>query len=338
MRAFILSISLWILSVTTGCTGKQTTPSKTVVVYASEDQVFSEPLLRDFEASTGIKVNTVFDTEEAKSTGVMNRLLAEKGNPQADVYWANEPIRAEILKQQGISGPYLSPQAAGIPSIFKDPQGHWTGFSARARLLVVRKDLKEKPQSVLAYTDSRFKGQGVIANPLFGTTTAEVAALFTIWGDARGEAFMNSMRSNGVRISTSNGESADFVASGEAQFSLVDSDDGFNRLKQGKPIEIVFPDQEQGGVGCMIVPNALLLIRGGPNQENGRKLIDFLLSPESERKLAFSDAAQIPLHSGVETPTNVPRIESLKTMTLDYAQVARKMQEIQPFLEKWEQK
>ena len=338
MRALILSFSLLVASMTAGCAGKHATPSKTVVAYVSEDQVFSEPLLRDFETSTGIKVNAVFDTEEAKSTGVMNRLLAERGNPQADVYWANEPIRAEILKQQGISAPYLSPQAAEIPSGFKDPQGHWTGFSARARLMVVRKDMKEKPQSVLAYTDARFKRQGVIANPLFGTTTAEIAALFTIWGDTRGQAFMNAMRDNRVRISTSNGESADFVASGEAQFSLVDSDDGFNRLKQGKPIEIIYPDQEEGGIGCMIVPNALLLIRGGPNQENAKKLIDFLLSPESERKLAFSNAAQIPLHSGVETPAGVPHIENLKTMALNYAEVARKMQEIQPFLERWVQK
>ncbi len=338
MRTLILSVSLLALSVMVSCAGKKSATGKTVVVYASEDQVFSEPLLKDFEASTGIKVNSVFDTEEAKSTGVMNRLLAERNNPQADVYWANEPIRAEILKQQGITAPYLSPQAEGIPSVFRDPEGHWTGFSARARLMVARRDMKEKPQSVLAYADAHFKGQGVIANPLFGTTTAEIAALFTIWGDTRAEAFMNSMRDNGVRISTSNGESADFVAAGEAQFSLVDSDDGFNRIRQGKPIEIVFPDQEQGGFGCMIVPNALLMIRGGPNQENARKLIDFLLSPESERKLAFSDANQIPLRSGVATPAGVPHIESLKTMALNYAQVARKMQEIQPFLEKWAQR
>src|SRR5262245_46340108 len=62
--------------------------SKTVVVYVSEDQVFSEPILKDFERDTGITVKSVFDTEEAKSTGVMNRLMAEKDNPQADVYWA----------------------------------------------------------------------------------------------------------------------------------------------------------------------------------------------------------------------------------------------------------
>src|SRR5678815_1263182 len=80
--------------------------SKTVVVYVSEDQVFSEPILKDFEKETGIQVKPVFDTEESKSTGVMNRLLAEKNNPQADVYWANEPVRADVLRQQGLSTPF----------------------------------------------------------------------------------------------------------------------------------------------------------------------------------------------------------------------------------------
>ena len=89
--------------------------------YVSEDQVFSEPILKDFERDTGITVKSVFDTEESKSTGVTNRLIAEKDNPQADVYWANEPVRAEALKQRGVSTPYVSPSAEGIADQFKDP-------------------------------------------------------------------------------------------------------------------------------------------------------------------------------------------------------------------------
>src|SRR5215471_15820986 len=91
-----------------GCSNRQSV----VTVYVSEDQVFSEPILKDFERDTGVKVNAVFDTEEAKSTGVMNRLLAEKGNPQADVYWANEPVRADVLRQQEISTPYVAGAAS----------------------------------------------------------------------------------------------------------------------------------------------------------------------------------------------------------------------------------
>jgi iron(III) transport system substrate-binding protein len=102
-----------------------------VTVYVSEDQVFSEPILKDFEREAGIKVNAVFDTEEAKSTGVMNRLLAEKTNPQADVYWANEPVRADVLRQQGMAASFKPANASTIPDQFKEPAGYWTGFSAR---------------------------------------------------------------------------------------------------------------------------------------------------------------------------------------------------------------
>src|SRR4029079_1764488 len=74
------------------------TQGPTVVVYVSHDQVFSEPILKDFENETSIKVRAVYDTEETKSTGVMNRLIAEKDNPQADVNWANRPGRGEGLR------------------------------------------------------------------------------------------------------------------------------------------------------------------------------------------------------------------------------------------------
>jgi iron(III) transport system substrate-binding protein len=317
-----------------GCS-PATTPTKSVVVYVSEDQVFSEPVLKAFEKATGIVVKAAYDTEEAKSTGAMNRLVAEASNPQADVYWANEPVRAEILRQRGISAPYQSPAAAGIPDGLKDPAGHWTGFSARARVFVVHKTAKDKPRSVRAYVDPRWKGRAVIANPLFGTTTDQMAALFVLWGDDASRQFLEGMKANAVRVSTSNGESADLVASGEMDFALVDSDDAFSRVKDGKPIEMVIPDQGAGEAGVLIVPNAVVLIKNGPHPAEARQLVDFLLSKESERMLAFADCAQIPLHTGVDTPAQVPRIETLKVMKADFAHVASKAQQIQPLLKAW---
>ncbi len=324
-----------ILLLAVGLNSCRSASSKAVVVYVSEDQVFSEPILKDFERETGIAVKPVFDTEESKSTGVMNRLIAEKDNPQADVYWANEPVRADALKQRGVSTPYVSPSAEGIPDQFKDPDNYWTGFSARARLLLVNARSPIKPASVTAYTEPSARGRAAIANPLFGTTTDYVAALFTIWGDERAKTFMDEMKKNGVKTTTSNGESADFVAAGQVDFSLVDSDDAVNRKKQGKPVEIVYPDQEPNGLGVLILPNAVVLIKGGPHPENGKKLIDYLLSKSTERKLAFADCAQIPLHAGVDTPPEVRRIEDIKPMRVGYADLARKMEEIQPFLKEW---
>jgi iron(III) transport system substrate-binding protein len=309
--------------------------NNTVVVYVSEDQVFSEPILKDFERDTGISVRAVYDTEETKSAGVVNRLISEKAHPQADVYWANEPIRADLLRQQGIAAAYRSPHAAGIPEQFRDPNGYWTGFSARVRMLIVHKGSRANPTSVLDYTDARFRGQLIIANPLFGTTTAHIAALFLVWGDEKAKGFLNAMRRNEVRLAASNGDSADQVAAGASPFALVDSDDVYSRQKQGQPIEGSYPDQRDEDLGCFIVPNAVLLIEGGPHRQAGKALIDYLLSPATERKLAYSDAAQIPLHAGVDAPAGVPALHMLKAMQVDYAAVAAKMQAIQPLLAEW---
>jgi len=324
----IAGVVIWRLTKTPG-------NARVVVVYVSEDQVFSEPILMDFEKETGIKVKAVYDTEEAKSTGAMNRLIAEKDNPRADVYWANEPIRAEVLKQKGISATYVSPNAKDIPAVFKDPDGYWTGFSARARILIVNKSVKDRPKTILAYTDPRWEGKSVIANPLFGTTTSEIAALFTIWGNEQAREFMAEMKRNRVAIATSNGESADFVAAKQYDFSLVDSDDAVNRMRQGQPVTMVYPDQGESGIGCFIVPNAAVLIKGAPRPEAAGRLINYLLSRETERKLAFADCAQIPLHPGVQTPPELKPIKDIKVMRVNYAEVARKMVEIQPFLKSW---
>src|SRR6266498_1208332 len=190
-KAIGVVVTLALIPILTSC---RATSPRTVVVYVSEDQVFSEPILKDFERETGITVKPVFDTEESKSTGVMNRLIAEKNNAQADVYWANEPVRAEVLKQRGVSTPYESASAEGIADQFKDPDHYWTGFSARARLLLVNSRSTIKPAGEMVYNDPSAKGRAAIANPLFGTTTDYVAALFTMWGDERGRTFMNEMK------------------------------------------------------------------------------------------------------------------------------------------------
>ena len=333
--------ALWIVLVLVGAAGvalwhlHPSSATPTVVVYVSHDQVFSEPILRDFERETGIKVRAVYDTEETKSAGAMNRLIAEKNNPQADVYWANEPIRAEVLRQRNIAAPYVSPSAEGIPATFRDPIGYWTGFAARARVLIVRPDVSPRPTSVFSYTDPRWRGKTVIANPLFGTTTAEIAALFVILGDDRAKALMQGLHDNAVELSPSNGDSADLVARGQFAFSLVDSDDAVNRMRQHQPVAMVFPDQGADGIGCFIVPNAAVLIAGSPHPDAGKKLIDFLLSKETERKLAASDAAQIPLHPGVSAPPELQSIESIKVMNVNNAEIAAKLQAIQPFLKTW---
>lgn len=149
----------------TGC-GR---PSGEVVVcYTSTDQVFAEPILKAFEQETGVRVRAKYDTEETKTTGLVNLIQAEKSNPQADVFWSSETGRAIALKAAGCLAPYRSPNAEGIPDPFKDPEGYWTGFSARARVILYNTNLvrDNPPSSVMDLLKPEWKGKAAFANPL----------------------------------------------------------------------------------------------------------------------------------------------------------------------------
>lgn len=313
-----------------GCKSK-----KEVVIYTSVDQVFSEPIFRAFEKETGITVRAVFDTEETKSTGVLNRLIAESQRPQADVFWSNDPVRPFLLVKRGLVEPYISPAAAGLPAGVRAADGTWTGFAARARILLVNKSkvpADAMPRSVRDLTNPRWRGQVAIANPLFGTTTMHMAALFAAWGEEQARKFMEDLKANNVRIASSNGEVKRLVVAGEVVFGLTDTDDANEALREGAPIEVVYPDQD--GIGTLVMPTTVVLLRGGPHPETARRLIDYLLSAEVEGKMADT-AAHMPLRPVVPTPANVRRVSDIRSMNVDYSRVAAEMERIQPWLRQW---
>jgi hypothetical protein len=201
---------------------------KTVTVYVSTDRVFSEPILKTFEQRTGVRVNAVYDTEETKSTGLANRLFAEKENPQADVFWSNEPVRTLVLKERDALAPYQSPSAADIPTTFKDPSAMWTGFSARVRVIAYNTKIvpeADAPKSVLELADPRWKGQVAIADPRFGSTSFHVAALYVALGDQKADDFFRRLKANGVKIVSGNSVVRDMVVKGEVKVGLTDTDD-----------------------------------------------------------------------------------------------------------------
>ncbi len=166
---------------------------------------------RQFERETGIVVKLISDTEKAKSSGLLNRLLEEGGRPQCDVFLSEDPVRSAVLKKRGLSTPYQSPAAQGLPPEFSDPDHHWTGMSARVRVLLV--NMKHPlfknvpmPTSVYDLADPRYKGQACIGNPLFGTTTLHCLAIFQQLGEAKARELFEKMLENEVHVVQSDGD------------------------------------------------------------------------------------------------------------------------------------
>ena len=306
------------------CGKKETSDHKgEVVVYTSVDDIFARPIAEKFQKETGIEVKLVTDTEETKSTGLLNRLIAEKPRPRADVFWSGDPVRAALLKSKGVSAAYDSPAAKGMPTQFNDPDSHWQTLSARARVILYNKNLIPKgsePKSLDDFISPRWKGKACIANPLFGTTSMHAAALFELWGEKKAKVFFENMTANGVVMLSSNGEVKRRVAAGDFAFGLTDTDDASVAIKEGKPVGIIYPDSES--IGTLIIPNATVFIKNGPNPDNAKRFIDYLLSAEVEQALAASEAAQMPLRSGVPTPKDVMRIDQIKSMNVDYEKLS----------------
>ena len=333
-----LGVSLLVLAA--GCFGSANSGSGgRVVVYTSVDEVFAEPILKEFEKETGIHVALVPDTEETKSSGLLNRLIAEKGRPQADVFWSGDPLRTAILKAKGISTAYRSDTAEGLPAEFADADHHWTGFSARARVIIYNTNLVAKddvPTSIYDLADPRFRGRACMANPLYGTTSMHIAALFQVMGDRRAKAFLQSLLDNEVKILSSNGEVRRRVANGEFAIGLTDTDDVHVAMTEGKPVDFVYPDAD--GLGTLLIPNAVLLIADGPNPQGGKRVIDYLLRSETEAALARGEAAQMPLRDDVELPQGFrfQSVSELNTMAVDYGKLADKLDELSHgFLKDW---
>jgi iron(III) transport system substrate-binding protein len=334
-RYYLTAVILALVSIVWLSLNQTSAPE--VVVYSSVDDVFARPVAEQFERETGIVVQLVPDTEETKSTGLLNRLIAEQKRPRADVFWSGDPIRAGILKNKNISSAYRSSQAEGLPAAFSDPENHWTGFSARARVLIYNRNLvpeDEAPNSINDLLDPRFKGRATMANPLFGTSSMHAAALFANLGEEQGRAFFEGFLANGGTVLSSNGEVRRRVAAGEFALGLTDTDDANVALLEGQPIGIVYPDA--AGMGTLIIPNAAVLIRNGPNPDAGRQFIDYLLRAETEAMLAVSEAAQIPLRPGVKIPGNILTIEQITAMPVDYAELANSLEQLSSgFLKDW---
>ena len=332
-----IATALGSLLLVAACGGRSDAPvgsagterARTVTVYVSTDRVFSEPVLREYERRSGVKVSPVYDTEETKSTGLANRLLAEKNRPQADVFWSNEPVRTLVLKSRGVLAPYRSANAEGIPAVLIDPEHFWTGFSARIRVIAYNTKLvkaEQAPRSVLELADARWKEQVAMADPRFGSTSFHVAALYALVGDEKMDDFFRRLKANGVRIVDSNSAVRDLVARGEVKVGLTDTDDVNVAIEAGQPVAMVLPDRD--GLGVPVMPNMVSLIANAPHPEEAKKLIDYLLSADVERQLAQSEAVQIPLHVGVPGPKNIPAIDSFKPMTLDYAKAASRVEDV----------
>jgi iron(III) transport system substrate-binding protein len=249
--------------------------------------------------------------------------------------WNNEILNTLRIERRGLLEPYRPAVAESYPPMYRSPQGTWHGFAGRARVLIVNTDLvpePERPASIQDLAEPKWRGKAGIAKPLFGTTATHAACLFAHWGDEKAKQYFDTLKENDVQVLAGNKQVALSVASGQLAFGMTDTDDAIIEQAKGLPVAIVYPDQAEEGLGTLFIPNTVAVIAGGPNPEAARRLVDYLLSPEVEAKLAAGPSAQIPLGEGVEADLRVETPRTIKPMQVDFEAAAAKWDTAAAFL------
>lgn len=327
----ILNVSAVFILLTTGCLQKS---EQEVVVYCALDKEFSDSVLADFEAETGIKVLPKFDQESNKTVGLANEILQQADKQRCDLFWNNEILHTLRLKQAGLLSKYDCASKVHFPKSFVSSDLDWYGFAARARVFLVNTDLlpdkQDWPRSISDLANEKWKQRCAIAKPLFGTTATHAAVLYSHWGTARARSFFESVANNAV-VESGNKQVAIQVSRGNVAFGLTDTDDAIIEIENGYPVAIVFPDQGQDQSGALLIPNTLAITQG-PNSTNAERLLEYLLTRKTEERLSQGRSAQIPLHNQAKIKSRVEP-ENLRVMEVDFQAAAEHWESVKDQLQ-----
>jgi iron(III) transport system substrate-binding protein len=296
-----------------------------VIVYTALDREFSQPIFDSFTEETGIQVLAKFDTEATKTVGLANAIIAESSRPRCDLFWNNEILNSLRLQRRDLLMSVSPKNANGMPAEFRSPKGLWHGFAARARILIVNTELlskAERPESVRDLADPQWKNRVGMAKPLFGTTATHATVLYHAWGAEEAGDFFKRVKAN-AKILSGNKQVAMAVARGQLAWGITDTDDAMIEVEKGMPVTIVYPDQDEGALGTLFIPNTLAAIRGSANSKHAQRLIDYLLSPQVEQRLAMGPSAQIPLRPALAEHSRVKPPNKIRAMQVDFDEAAR---------------
>src|SRR5438445_1283901 len=261
-----------------------------VILYCSQDQVYAEPILKEFEQQTGIKVRAVFDSEAVKTVGLVNRLMAEKDHPQCDVFWNNEELRTRQLAAQ---------------DVFEK----WAAVGYRSRCVTINTNklaLAFTPHSLIELTNETWRGKVALAYPLFGTTATHFLALRQTWGDERWLAWCRALAANKPFLVDGNSVAAKLVAKGDAWIGLTDSDDIAAEQREGAQI-VALPLTDES----LLIPNTIAIVHGASHRLAAERLFEYLQRPEIVEKLVAAHALEGASPREIATPTLKPDWEKL---------------------------
>jgi iron(III) transport system substrate-binding protein len=262
--------------------------SEQVNLYSARKETLIKPLLDKFTQETGISVNLV----TGKADNLITRLKSEDKYSPADLLLTTDVGRLYRAKEQGLTQPILVSEAiATLPNNFRDEQGHWLGLSLRARPLMVSVDrVDTKTISNLEdLVSPQWKGRVCIRSSSNIYNQSMVASLIAQMGESAAQEWVDGLVNNFAR-DPQGGDTDQIkaVAAGLCDVAIANtyylagmlSSQDETTQQQAKQVKVIWPNQSDRGTHINI--SGVALAKNAPNKDAALKLIDFLLSKESQ--------------------------------------------------------
>ena len=256
--------------------------SKKLVVYCPHPLVFIEPLVKKFEATTGIQTEVV-----AAGTGeLLKRIEAEAANPLGDVMWGGS--MSTLSSSKKFFEVYHSPEEAAFYQDVKVPDGRVTPFTQIPSVLMVNTKLigNIKVESYQDLLNPALKGKIAHADPSKSSSSFEhlINMLYAMGkGDPeKGWSYVELFAKNlGGKLLSGSSAVYKGVADGEYTVGLTFEEGAATYVKSKAPVKIVYMKE-----GVISKADGSAIIKGAKNMDNAKKFIDFLSGKEAQTLIA----------------------------------------------------
>ena len=282
MKGIAKTVLAAVLAVGLAGASQAQTASKKLVVYCPHPLVFIEPIVKKFEAATGIQTEVV-----AAGTGeLLKRIEAESSNPLGDVMWGGTLSVLDPSKK--FFEAYRSPEASALVDEAKVADDKMTGFTLVPSVIMVNTKLigNIKVEGYQDLLNPALKGKIAFADPSKSSSSFEhiVNMLYAMGkGDPeKGWGYVQDLAKNlGGKLLSGSSAVYKGVADGEYTVGLTFEEGAATYVKSKAPVKIVYMSE-----GVISKADGTAIIKGAKNLENAKKFIDFVSSKETQTMIA----------------------------------------------------
>ncbi len=254
-------------------------------LYSSRHYNTDDELYDNFSRITGIKVNLI----EGKADALIQRIKSEGRNSQADVLMTVDAGRLWRADSEGLFTPVNSQILnASIPASLRHPNGHWFGFSKRARVIMYNKN-KVNPFELSTYEDlanSKWRNKIAIRSSSHIYNQSLVASLIEVYGEKETLRWCQGFVQNFARPPQGNDRAQiEAAAAGIAEIAIANTyylpryakSNEQSKLAVYDQVKVHFPNQRDRGTHVNITGAGL--VKTAPNREGGIRFLEYLASP-----------------------------------------------------------